>query len=276
MILGIVGNPFKENLADFVKHILDSWDKNAVLIWDGISDKLHGLSVVTYYSEKELKDRADIIISIGGDGTFLRTARTFIEKPIMGINVGTFGFLTFYSKENLLPALNHLREGKWSYELRTTIKATLPDGKVLIALNDITFNVRSSARMLHAEVKVNGEKLYDFRGDGLIISTPTGSTAYNLSSGGPILYPTMDAFVITPICPHKLSLRPVVVPADSKIEVTVSSRSEEMILSADGQEIIPLTSTTVLLTKCDQSVKIVKTPELPTYFEILKKKLAWG
>ncbi len=276
MILGIVGNPFKENLADFVKQILDSWNKDAVLIWEGISDKLYGLSGITFYSEKELKERADIIISIGGDGTFLRTARTFIEKPIMGINVGTFGFLTFYSKENLQPALNNLKDGKCSYELRTTIKARLYNDKIVIALNDITFNVTSSARMLHAEVKVNGEKLYDFRGDGLIISTPTGSTAYNLSSGGPILYPTMDAFVITPICPHKLSLRPVVVPADSKIEVTVSSRSEEMILSADGQEIVPLTSTTVVLTKCDYSVKIVKTPELPTYFEILKKKLAWG
>jgi NAD+ kinase len=219
---------------------------------------------------------ADVIITIGGDGTFLRTARIYRMKPIMGINVGTFGFLTTYNQDNLELGLKNLLSGNWKSEERTTLKALL-EGKTIMALNDITINVTGSSRMLSFDVKVNGQNLFDFRGDGLIVSTPTGSTAYNLSAGGPILYPTMEAFVITPICPHKLSLRPVVVPSESQIEVRVSSRTEDMILSADGQEIVSLKSeTSVFLTRNDFNVKIVKTPDLPEYFEILKKKLYWG
>uniref|UniRef100_A0A7V4E548 NAD kinase n=3 Tax=candidate division WOR-3 bacterium TaxID=2052148 RepID=A0A7V4E548_UNCW3 len=275
MRLGITGNPYKTGIDKVIEHILKHFDDSELLIWNGLENNLKEFKNLNYADELTLKEEADIVVSIGGDGTFLRSARFFIEKPIMGINVGTFGFLTIYGEENLQIALENLKKGNWTCEERTVLQAKLND-KTLIALNDITFNVTGASRMMTVEVRVNKEKLYDFRGDGLIISTPTGSTAYNLSSGGPILYPTMDAFVITPICPHKLSLRPVVVPAESLIEVTVSSKTEEMIVSADGQETIPITNITVLLTKNNNKAKIVKTPGILSYFEILKRKLYWG
>ena len=275
MILGVIGNPYKTGIDKVIRCILNHFNVSEVVIWDGFKSHLQEFVELTYADEPTIKERADIVVSIGGDGTFLRTARVFIEKPIMGVNVGTFGFLTIYGEENLHTALENLKLGNWTSEERTVLQAKLTD-KTLIALNDVTFNVTGSSRMMTVEVHVNHEKLYDFRGDGLIVSTPTGSTAYNLSSGGPILYPTMDAFVITPICPHKLSLRPVVVPADSLIEVKVSSKTEEMIVSADGQETIPISDAKVTLTKNPEKAKIVKTPCTLSYFEVLKRKLYWG
>ncbi len=276
MIFGITGNPVKEGIERILSIILDTLKPSDILIWDGLKDKILSTERVQFESENAIKNEADVIITIGGDGTFLRTARVFNSKPIIGVNVGTFGFLTIYGQENIRQALEDLVSGRWSLEERVTVKATV-EGRTVIALNDITINVTGSSRMLSLNVKVDGQNLFDFRGDGLLISTPTGSTAYNLSAGGPILYPTMEALVITPICPHKLSLRPVVVPARSRIEAFVSSRTEDMILSADGQEIIPLKSGNhIFFTRDDSNVKMVKTPGVQDYFEILKNKLSWG
>ncbi|HOK23292.1 MAG TPA: NAD(+)/NADH kinase [Candidatus Hydrothermia bacterium] len=276
MIFGITGNPVKEGIERILSIILDTLEPSDILIWDGLKDKILSPERVQFESENAIKNEADVIITIGGDGTFLRTARVFNSKPIIGVNVGTFGFLTIYGQENIRQALEDLVSGRWSLEERVTVKATV-EGRTVIALNDITINVTGSSRMLSLNVKVDGQNLFDFRGDGLLISTPTGSTAYNLSAGGPILYPTMEALVITPICPHKLSLRPVVVPARSRIEAFVSSRTEDMILSADGQEIIPLKSGNhIFFTRDDSNVKMVKTPGVQDYFEILKNKLSWG
>ncbi|MBP7702732.1 MAG: NAD(+)/NADH kinase [Candidatus Hydrothermia bacterium] len=276
MIFGITGNPVKEGIERILSIILDTLEPSDILIWDGLKDKILSTERVQFESENAIKNEADVIITIGGDGTFLRTARVFNSKPIIGVNVGTFGFLTIYGQENIRQALEDLVSGRWSLEERVTVKATV-EGRTVIALNDITINVTGSSRMLSLNVKVDGQNLFDFRGDGLLISTPTGSTAYNLSAGGPILYPTMEALVITPICPHKLSLRPVVVPARSRIEAFVSSRTEDMILSADGQEIIPLKSGNhIFFTRDDSNVKMVKTPGVQDYFEILKNKLSWG
>jgi len=276
LIFGITGNPVKEGIERILSIILDTLKPSDILIWDGLKDKILSPERVQFESENAIKNEADVIITIGGDGTFLRTARVFNSKPIIGVNVGTFGFLTIYGQENIRQALEDLVSGRWSLEERVTVKATV-EGRTVIALNDITINVTGSSRMLSLNVKVDGQNLFDFRGDGLLISTPTGSTAYNLSAGGPILYPTMEALVITPICPHKLSLRPVVVPARSRIEAFVSSRTEDMILSADGQEIIPLKSGNhIFFTRDDSNVKMVKTPGVQDYFEILKNKLSWG
>jgi len=276
LIFGITGNPVKEGIERILSIILDTLEPSDILIWDGLKDKILSTERVQFESENAIKNEADVIITIGGDGTFLRTARVFNSKPIIGVNVGTFGFLTIYGQENIRQALEDLVSGRWSLEERVTVKATV-EGRTVIALNDITINVTGSSRMLSLNVKVDGQNLFDFRGDGLLISTPTGSTAYNLSAGGPILYPTMEALVITPICPHKLSLRPVVVPARSRIEAFVSSRTEDMILSADGQEIIPLKSGNhIFFTRDDSNVKMVKTPGVQDYFEILKNKLSWG
>ncbi|MEO0258625.1 MAG: NAD(+)/NADH kinase [candidate division WOR-3 bacterium] len=274
MIFGVVGNPYKAGVKEICRHISTLVDtKNVIfsielkhLLGDGFFYGNHG----------EIREKADIIISVGGDGTFLRTARIFTEKPIMGVNAGTFGFLTVYSRNNLENAVKNLLEGRWFIEKRITLKA-LVTANPIIALNDFVVNVTGSARMVSISVFANENNIFEYRGDGLIIATPTGSTAYNLSAGGPVLFPTMESIVLTPICPHKLSLRPVVLPSDTVIRIKVEAKSEEIILSADGQETIPLKSGDEFeIVKNSEDVKLVKTIDLPNHFEILKAKLYWG
>lgn len=275
MVFGVTGNPKKAGIEEICTQILGIIERERTIFWEGLKPLLNKAEL-TYAKEEEIREKADIMITIGGDGTFLRTARAYIEKPILGVNAGTFGFLTVYSRENLERALISILSGNWSIEERATLKAILDTGSIM-ALNDLTVNVTGSARMLSIDVYVNGHQLFEYRGDGLIISTATGSTAYNLSAGGPILYPTMDAIVITPICPHKLSLRSVVVPPASEIAVSVTSKTEDIILSADGQEIIPLErGGTFRVVRNEENVKLVRTPDVMNPFEILKRKLNWG
>ncbi len=274
MKFGILGNPYKSGVKEICLYIAKILDHNDLIFSEELKEILS--ENLRFGSYAEIKDVADIIISVGGDGTFLRTARNFIEKPIMGVNAGTFGFLTVYSHNNLENALKNIIMGRWYIENRITLKAQKFDRPV-IALNDFVISVTGSARMVSISVNAEGKSVFDYRGDGLIVATPTGSTAYNLSAGGPVLYPTMAAIVITPICPHKLSLRPVVLPSETILKIKVESKSEEIILSADGQDIIPLKSgDEITISKSEHDVKLVKTSDLLNHFEILKAKLYWG
>lgn len=274
MIFGVVGNPYKAGVQEICRYITNLVDSQNVIFSIELRHLLGEGHI--YGTHTEIGERANIIISVGGDGTFLRTARIYTEKPIMGVNAGTFGFLTVYSRNNLDSAFRNILEGRWFIEKRITLKALVTD-KPIIALNDFVVNVTGSARMVSISVFAGDNNIFEYRGDGLIIATPTGSTAYNLSAGGPVLFPTMESIVVTPICPHKLSLRSVVLPADTVLKIRVESKSEEIILSADGQETIPLKSGDELkIVKNNEDVKLVKTTDLPSHFEILKAKLYWG
>lgn len=232
-------------------------------------------------SKTELGTRADLIITFGGDGTLLSVARHAPDRvPILGVNMGTLGFLTEVSVEEFPSTLERVLDGDYTAEPRLTFDVTVKgpqrDSRTYRVLNDATINKSALARIVEMEVHVAGVFLSSFRADGLIIATPTGSTAYNLSAGGPIIYPTMGAMVITPICPHMLSNRPIVLPDGQDVEVRIATQRQEIFLTLDGQEGLPINEhDRVCVKKSPVTVLLVQSRE-KNYFEVLRKKLKWG
>jgi NAD+ kinase len=227
----------------------------------------------------------DLVVVLGGDGTLLSVARTLAGKvPILGVNLGTLGFLTEISRGELYPALVQVLAGRFRTETRSLFDIELRRGGEAGAqnplryrvLNDAVITKSALARIIELTLRVDGYLVARFRADGLIISTPTGSTAYNLSAGGPILSPLLGVAVLTPICPHALSLRPIVVPDSGIIEVTLGTPREEVYLTLDGQEGTSLgQGDTVSITRSKASVKLIKVSER-TFYDNLRGKLRWG
>jgi NAD+ kinase len=234
-------------------------------------------------SRAELGNRSDVLITFGGDGTLLSVARHAPDHvPILGVNMGTLGFLTEIRVEEFPAVLERVLDGNYIVEPRVTFNATVTgpgrDGTVYRVLNDVAINKSALSRIVEMRVTVAGQFVSTFRGDGLIVCTPTGSTAYNLSAGGPIVYPTMGAIVITPICPHMLTNRPLVLPDELDIEISISNPQErkEIYVTLDGQEGMPLTpEDRVCVRKSDQRVLLVQSPD-KNYFDVLRTKLKWG
>jgi len=218
---------------------------------------------------------------IGGDGTLLSVTRGVLGgTPILGINMGTLGFLTEHPADRLLPVLHATLEGRVDVVRRERLTVTVenPDRETITrcVLNDAVVNKSALARMLVLGVHVNGAFVSRFKADGLIIATPTGSTAYNLSAGGPILYPNLETLVVTPICPHALTNRPIVLSLDSTIEVRLESHSEEVWLTLDGQQGFPIgTEDLVTIQACQDPVMLISDPSR-SYFQVLNRKLKWG
>ncbi len=232
-------------------------------------------------SRSELPSLVDLVVVLGGDGTLLSVTRgTLGDTPILGINLGTLGFLTEHPAEDLFPMLHATLEGRAHIEERERLEVTaLTPGRepvVRRVLNDAVINKSALARMIHLSVHVDGNFVSRFRADGLIVATPTGSTAYNLSAGGPILYPTLGAMVVTPICPHTLTNRPITLPLDAVVEVRLESLSEEVFLTLDGQEGFPLTPRDLVsIRRCPKPVRLI-TNHAGTFFHVLHRKLKWG
>jgi len=230
---------------------------------------------------KDLPGLVELIVVLGGDGTLLSVTRGEVGgTPILGINMGTLGFLTEHPAENLMPMLHAVLDGQAKTVRRERLRVTVetPGGEAIshCVLNDAVVNKSALARILVLSVHVNGSFVSRFKADGLIIATPTGSTAYNLSAGGPILYPTLEAIVVTPICPHALTNRPIVLSLDAQVEVRLESHSEEVWLTLDGQQGFPLsTDDLVRIERCRDAVYLITEPDR-TYFQILHRKLKWG
>jgi len=230
---------------------------------------------------KDLPGLVDLIVVLGGDGTLLSVTRGEVGgTPVLGINMGTLGFLTEHPAEDLLPMLHATLDGRTKTVRRERLKVTVenPHREVIThcVLNDAVVNKSALARILVLSVHVNGAFVSRFKADGLIIATPTGSTAYNLSAGGPILYPELEAVVVTPICPHGLTNRPIVLSLDAQVEVRLESHSEEVWLTLDGQQGFPLsTDDLVRIERCHDPVYLITDPNR-TYFQILHRKLKWG
>jgi NAD+ kinase len=219
---------------------------------------------------------------LGGDGTLLATARVLNRKPvpILAVNLGGLGFLTEITCEELYPTLEMVVAGNFQSDRRVQIEGELIRADEILtsflALNDVVLNKGAIARIFDLEVRVDGEFVSTYKSDGLIVSTPTGSTAYSLAAGGPIVTPSVDAFLITPICAHTLTHRPLVVPSSTNIEVTVKSLREAAYLTVDGQVGIAAYSEDVVrVRKANSFVELVR-PPATTYFRILQKKLKWG
>ena len=224
----------------------------------------------------------EMIIVLGGDGTLLSVARQVWNKsiPILGVNLGGLGFLTEITLDELYRVLEKVLQGDFEINEREVLNAAVIRRGDRIAeftvLNDAVINKGALARIIDLETTINGEYLSTFRSDGLIISTPTGSTAYNLSAGGPIVYPSLHTIIITPICPHTLTIRPIIIPDDVKIRASLKSRSEEVLLTLDGQLGFTLEFEDVVeVGKAEGRILLIKSP-YRRYFELLREKLKWG
>ena len=232
--------------------------------------------------EEALAKTVDLMLVLGGDGTMIATARMLgdIEVPVMGVNYGGLGYLAEFPLEELFSALEAILAGDYKVQERLMLTVELRRGEELITknrvLNDVVVNKSALARIIEIETYLNNQFLNRFRADGLIVSTPTGSTAYNLSAGGPIIFPSMNAVVITPICPFTLSNRPIVVPDDSVIEVRLMTKNEEVALTLDGQVGFPLQAgDRALIRKSNATFNLVQ-PANRNYFDLLRNKLRWG
>jgi NAD+ kinase len=232
--------------------------------------------------DETLAQLVDLIIVLGGDGTMISTARMMGERevPVLGINYGSLGYLAEFRHEEIFPALESILAGNYRLDSRVMLAVEVFRGPDRLmksrVLNDVVVNKSALARIIEIEASLNEQFVNSFRADGLIVSTPTGSTAYNLSAGGPIIYPSMEAVVITPICPFTLSNRPIVVPDDALIEVRLKTPKEEVAATLDGQVGQALEAgDRVLIRKSRTRFNIVQ-PTNRNYFEVLRDKLRWG
>lgn len=227
------------------------------------------------------KEPHDLVLVLGGDGTLLAVARSLREgTPILGVNLGNLGFLTEVNRGELYPSLVRVLEGRFEIERRSLLGVELERAGGGVSryrvLNDAVITKSALARIIELSIYVDGHLVTRYRSDGIIVSTPTGSTAYNLSAGGPVLNPRLPVALLTPICPHALTLRPLVVPDESSIEITLGTRSEEVYLTLDGQEGTSLGyRDTVRVTRHPVSVGLVKVAGR-SFYDSLRGKLRWG
>ena len=243
-----------------------------------VSDPKNALSGVTVFDGNNFD--ADFVISMGGDGTFLRAASMVGSKqvPILGINTGRLGFLADVTAQEIDHTIQALYEGDYAVETRSVIEVSTSGQKLKgyrCALNDVAILKRDNASMITIHCTVNGDYLTTYQADGLIMSTPTGSTAYSLSNGGPIIVPGTHVFLLTAVAPHSLNVRPIVLSEDSEIQLTVESRTHNYLVALDGRS-EPLQETTRLrLRKAPYRVRVIKRADTK-YFHTLREKMMWG
>jgi NAD+ kinase len=237
---------------------------------------------VSVVPEDELARRVDLILVLGGDGTMIATSRMVgdTEVPVIGVNYGGLGYLAEFPIEELFASLEAILSGQYKVQKRVMLAVELWRGEQLMThnrvLNDVVVNKSALARIIEIEADLDGQFVNRFRADGLIVATPTGSTAYNLSAGGPVIYPSMNAVVITPICPFTLSNRPIVVPDESMIEVRLKTEKEDVSLTLDGQVGFPLAvNDRIVIRKSKTTFNLVQPPNR-NYFDVLRDKLKWG
>ncbi|MHB9056043.1 MAG: NAD kinase [Paludibacteraceae bacterium] len=285
MRIAIFGNLHRTEMEDQLLQLVNFFhQKNVVVLLEEymqhhIAEKFnHTFDRIELISDDNFS--ADLALSIGGDGTFLNTAARVGKKdtPILGINTGKLGFLADVAKDEIIPTLQGVFENKYTIEKRSLLKIQTLDGTRLdapYALNDIAISKQDSNSMIIVNARTNGELINSYQADGLIISTPTGSTAYSMSAGGPIVVPQAHSFVISPVASHSLTVRPLIVPDDYVIELDVVSRSNSYLISIDGRSKILDQSTHLRLKKADYCIQVLK-PLNHTFFETLRNKLLWG
>lgn len=268
-----------------VKHVLKdlvNWlrGQQKEVVLDGKTASL--INDPAMYQKSQLATLCDLILVLGGDGTMLTAARLVEERgvPILGVNMGGLGFLTETSLDHLYPTLERIFRKEFVIEERLMLRARIDrhGDKVAQAtvLNDVVVSKGTLARMIEMHLAINGQFVTSLRGDGMIVSTPTGSTAYSLSAGGPIIDPSVQSLMLTPICPHTLTHRPLVIPSDAVMEVTLISQDEGAMATFDGQVGVALTQgDTVTIDASDHRTKLVRFPDR-TYYDVLRMKLKWG
>jgi NAD+ kinase len=280
--VGIVSRPRREQLSGVLPSLLHWLEMRGVraLYDEETVDSLEKPAAAR--TREELASESDLLLVLGGDGTLLAAARVAAPRgvPILPVNMGSLGFLTSFTLEEMFPALEDALAGRSSFSERIMLHAELARGGHVVdgqrVVNEAVINKGALARMIELELKIDGAFVCRYRADGLIVATPTGSTAYSLSAGGPIIHPSVESLVITPICPHTLSDRPLVVRDSSLIEVTLSGDAESVFLTLDGQKgILMQSGDHVHIARAPERLKLIQPPQ-KSYFDILRSKLKWG
>ena len=277
--IAIVARPRKDEVRELTAQLLERYGAQRELL---VQEHVAELVGVRGASDEEIARRADLMIVLGGDGTLIYGARLLHGRqvPILGINLGSLGFMTEVPVADAFGAIDRTLDGKARVESRMKLSCRLYRESSLVmedeVLNDVVINKSALARIARHEMWLDGAFVAAYQADGLIFATPTGSTAYSLSAGGPIVHPAVDCVVVTPICPHALTQRPIVVPGDQLIRVQLSSEVTDVYLTVDGQSGLPLRQgDCVEVEKSPHRVLIVRNEKLD-YFSILRQKLKWG
>ncbi len=278
--IGIVIKPPRRDIEQNVKkHLISAISilkkLNKEVILETIAAEL--LQQSNGVLRSKIVSLSDIILIIGGDGTFLSIAEDAAYKniPVVGFNMGTLGFLTEFNISQLNIELKNIINGKYRVSERKLIKLGYKN-TIISALNDIVVSKGDIARVIKLSLIIDDDPIADFTADGLIISTPTGSTAYSLSAGGPIITPEVKGTIITPICPHSLTFRPIIIPDRSEIKVKLISDNTEVFITIDGQTKIPfLYKDTIKISSCEKKLKMISQNDM-SYFKLLSEKLKWG
>jgi NAD+ kinase len=284
--VGIISNPKKPEASSCVRKVLDILSSYDVKVFmDEETCQLiekECRSDVNIVDRVNLPDKAEVMVVLGGDGTFLNVAKLVDKRkvPLLGVNFGTLGFLTEVTVDNVDDSIHRMLMGKFIEERRPAIRVKLirSNGHVLIhrCINEVSIKRDILARIIEIEMEADGSFMSTFRGDGVIVATPTGSTAYSLSAGGPIIVPILDAILITPVCPHALTMRPLVVSGKTNLKVRLKTENETVMVIFDGQEGIELRKgDTLEITRSPYDLFVLRDP-LKSYYQTLREKLNWG
>ena len=279
--IGIIAKPHRPEARGILQELVP-WiaERGIEPVLDVDTANLAGMS--GGHRKADIPGLVDLLLVLGGDGTLLSVARLVGERdvPVLGVNLGGLGFLTEVTLDEVYGALEAVFQGTYEVSRRMLLSATVHrQGERIaeyVAMNDAVINKGALARMIELETYIDGEHVTTFRADGLILSTPTGSTAYCLAAGGPIVYPTLRALVLAPICPHTLNFRPIVIPDGSKVEMVQGSANENAYLTMDGQVGFALRHRDVVqVVRSDHTINLLKASG-KNYFQILRAKLKWG
>lgn len=287
MRIALFGKEFNSNQLDYIRILVETLENKEckLLIWkpfhDFMKDRVSFRQEVTLFQDYgDLKGQADLLFSIGGDGTMLHSVQLVRNSgiPIAGINLGRMGFLSSIPPSEIIAAVNDLMENRYRIVKRTLISLLSPVklfSDFNFAFNELSINKKENSSLVVVHVWVNEQLLHSYWADGLIIATPTGSTAYSLSCGGPILTPDSNNFVITPIAPHNLSVRPVVIPDNSQVRIRVESRDHQALVGLDSQSAIITPQDELVVGKAEFEINLVQRLN-ETFFSTIRAKLNWG
>jgi NAD+ kinase len=287
MRIAIYGRDFNDSVLPFVQEVFDALAVHQIEVsvylkfYNYIKNKVTlPKNVITFSGYNELVNQTDVLLSLGGDGTLLDTLSLVRDSqiPVIGINFGRLGFLASINKTEIIEAIRALVHGEYSLDKRGILSLESQNdlfGDEGFALNDMTIHRRDNSAMMIIHAFMNGEFINSYWADGLIIATPTGSTAYSLSCGGPIILPNAQNFVITPIAPHNLNVRPIIIPDDVKLTFEIEARSTKFLVSCDSRTVTVDRSVKIGINKANFNINLIRLNN-ESYFTTLRNKLLWG
>ena len=287
MNIAIFGKAFNPDHLEYFRLLISRLEESgcSLLIWQPFFEFIDGKipfyrKASTFSSHEQLSGNIDFLLSVGGDGTMLESVQLVRNSgiPIAGINLGRMGFLSSISRNEIIPAISDILENRYRIEKRSLIQIESPSslfGELGFALNELSINKKDSSSMVKVEVWIDDHFLHKYWADGLIVATPTGSTAYSLSCNGPIIAPDSHNFVITPISPHTLTVRPVVIPDSSKIRIKVGGREQHALVGLDSRTVIITKDTELLVQKAGFEVNLLQRNS-ENFFSTIRAKLNWG